>query len=149
MYLTELDRSSLMDDNSPLRDCLCFSTRLAARRLTAFYEARLAPHGLTITQFGLLAETGRKRTPSMGDLAELLEQDPSSLSRTLRVMEQDGLIEITQDTDNRRIRRVTLTSNGKTKLRAAAQSWMQANSEASDIVSMSAIKEVLEATGRL
>jgi DNA-binding MarR family transcriptional regulator len=141
--------SSPPEDRSPLQDCLCFTARLAARRLTAFYEARLAPHGLTITQFGLLVETGRLRNPTMGKLAELLEQDPSTLSRTLRVMEQDGLIEIVQDTDNRRLRRVTLTSTGKTKVRAAAQSWQAAQEEALTIVPQNSLCAVLEATENL
>jgi DNA-binding MarR family transcriptional regulator len=139
----------LMDDDSRLFDCLCFKARLAARRLTAFYEARLAGHGLTITQFGLLAETGRKRRASIGELAALLEQDPSSLSRTLRVLEQDRLIAIAPDPANGRLRRVTLTPAGKAKLRAGAQAWREAQVKAAAIVRQAPVDEVLAATARL
>ena len=138
-----------MNEDSPLFDCLCFQTRLAARRITAFYEARLAPHGLTITQLGLLVEIARKRNPSMGELAHVVEQDPSSLSRTLRVLEADGLIEIAQDPDNRRLRRVRLSANGKAKLRAGGEAWQAAQSEAGVIVPEATVRRLLSATEKL
>ena len=138
-----------MDDQSPLRDCLCHQARLAARRMTAFYERRLGVHGLTITQFGLLAETGRLRAPSVGQLAALLEQAPSSLSRTLRVLEEDGLIALAPAPGNRRLRLVTLTAAGKAKLRAGANAWRDAQLEAAAIVPTSAVRDILAATENL
>jgi DNA-binding MarR family transcriptional regulator len=138
-----------MSDPSPLRECLCFSARLAARRLTAFYEARLRPHGLTIAQFGALVETGRLKAPAMQELATLMALDPSTLSRKLRPLEEAGLVDIAADAGNGRVRRVRLTPAGKARLRAAAGAWRQAQQEAAATVPQSALSDVVAATERL
>ena len=52
-----------------IEDCLCFGARLAARRLTEFYDARLAPHGVNLPQLGLLAAIGAMRDGSISDIA--------------------------------------------------------------------------------
>jgi DNA-binding MarR family transcriptional regulator len=138
-----------MSDPSPLRDCLCFSARLAARRLTAFYEARLKPHGLTIAQFGALVETARLKAPAMSDLAGLMALDPSTLSRKLRPLQAAGLVEIEADAGNGRVRRVRLTICGKARLRAAAAAWRKAQDEAGETVSAEGLADLVAATARL
>ena len=55
--------------------------RKAARRVTQVYDTAPAPSGLTVTQFSTLAEIDRrrKRPPTMGELAEVLGMDRSTL----------------------------------------------------------------------
>ncbi len=132
-----------------VEDCLCFGTRLAARRLTEFYEARLAPHGVNLPQFGLLGAIGEMREASISDLARRLELDPSTLSRTLRPLEESGWIEIFADPSNLRVRRVRLTQEGKALTRRAAESWMQAQKEAAEAVPRDLIAQLVESTAKL
>ncbi|MGE3303517.1 MAG: MarR family transcriptional regulator [Hyphomonadaceae bacterium] len=114
---------------APVLDCFCFQSRLAARRMTAFYEARLAPHGLNINQLGILAQVAATPAAAMADMAEAMLLDPSTLSRTMRPLEREGLIEVAPDPENRRIRRVRLTRAGKDRLRAAGRTWARAQAE--------------------
>jgi len=132
-----------------VEDCLCFRARLIARRLTEFYETRLAPHGLNLPQFGLLGAIGAEREASISHLANRLELDPSTLSRTLHPLKEAGLIEIFPDPDNLRVRRVKLTAEGKSRVREAAKSWTRAQAEASDVISEKAIATLVEDSARL
>lgn len=132
-----------------IEDCLCFGARLAARRMTEFYEARLAPFGVNLPQFGLLGAIGEMREASISDLARRLELDPSTLSRTLRPLEENKWIEIVSDPQNLRVRRVRLTADGKTVTRAAGAAWMQAQKEASDMLPEGLIAQLVESTAKL
>lgn len=132
-----------------VEDCLCFGTRLAARRLTEFYEARLAPHGVNLPQFGLLGAIGEMREASISDLARRLELDPSTLSRTLRPLEENSWIEIFADPSNLRVRRVRLTADGKALVRRAGEAWMQAQKDAADVVPAALIAQLVDSTAKL
>lgn len=129
--------------------CVAFALRSAARKVSAFYDARLAPAGLTIAQFSVLAHASAKPAPSVAALAERLTLDPSTLSRTLKPLEDAGLLEIHPDPDNRRIRRVKLTEAGKDKLVEAGQLWMAAQKEAAGIVPLATVAEVTRAVEAL
>ena len=63
-------------DIREVASCTCLRVRKAARTLTRAYDAALAPAGLTIGQFGLLARLyGRRRAANgtpVGELAELV-----------------------------------------------------------------------------
>jgi DNA-binding MarR family transcriptional regulator len=124
--------------------CIAFSLRGAARKITAFYDARLAPSGLTIAQFSVLAHAVGRPAPSVATLAERLSLDPSTLSRTLKPLEDQGLLDIVPDPDNRRMRRVRLSEAGKAKLREAGQLWMAAQKEAAQVVPLSALAQIRE-----
>lgn len=129
--------------------CIAFSLRGAARRITAFYDARLAPAGLTIAQFSVLAHAVGRPPPSVAALAERLSLDPSTLSRTLKPLEDQGLLDIVPDPDNRRMRRVRLSEAGKAKLREAGQFWMAAQKEAARVVPLSALAQILQGVDAL
>lgn len=134
---------------SSVEDCLCFRARLVARRMTEFYEARLAPHGVNLPQFGLLGTIGSERNASISHLAKRLELDPSTLSRTLRPLIDAGLIETFADPDNLRVRRVRLTADGKQRTREAARAWAQAQEDAAKTISPDAMELLVAQTATL
>ncbi|MBI1251725.1 MAG: MarR family transcriptional regulator [Alphaproteobacteria bacterium] len=114
--------------------CLCARVRAAARRLTVHYDAHLAPHGLSLAQFGLLAAiAGAGQTP-MTQLAATLSLDPSTLSRTLLPLQKAGLVESVADPANRRVRLARLTASGREKAKAAGRAWAAAQKSATEIV---------------
>jgi len=117
---------SVSSRSAPGFSCFCFRARLAARRVTAFYEDALAPHGLNINQFSILATVSEMRDAPMNELAAALALDPSTLSRTMRPLENEGLIQTAPDGANRRLRRARLTRSGMDRLKRALPAWLSA-----------------------
>src|SRR5262245_34135179 len=107
----------------PLRfDCYCASLRQAARAISQKYDAALRDTGLTITQFTLLNMIAHMPQPRVNDLAEALSMDQTSLSRTLRTMERDGLIAQVSGEDKRESRWV-LGAAGQQSFKRALPVW--------------------------
>src|SRR5690349_10914421 len=99
-----------------LARCPACNTRLAARHLTAFLERGLAPSRLGVAQLNLMAQIAGAADDTLGALARRCGLDASTLSRNLRTLERDGLVEIvTVEADLRR-RAVWLTETGARRL---------------------------------
>jgi len=126
--------------------CLYLRLRLASKRLLALYEAHLAESGVSMSQFGLLAGIAEEPDLAMSRLAEKRELSPSTLTRTLRPMEDAGWIEVFADGRQRRVR---LTREGRARLKAAYAGWKQAQAEAAAVVSPRDVERVLRATEKL
>ena len=110
-----------------LKVCAGWNARLAARRITQFLGNRMTSSGLTIAQFGLMAQIATAADDTLGALAERLGLDQSSLSRNLHALERDGLVEITIVERDQRKRAVWLTENGARRLEAAMPVWRSAH----------------------
>jgi DNA-binding MarR family transcriptional regulator len=107
--------------------CINAAIRRASRRLGQLYDEAFAPCGLRATQYSLLVQIERGKKPTMRVLADMLVMDLSALGHTLKPLERDGLIELMQDPDDRRSRRVQLTQAGTAKLKAARARWKKVN----------------------
>ena len=64
--------------------CHCIQLRRAASRVTERYDMALAPAGLTVGQYSLLAHLERLEPVSVSRLAEELELERTTLVRTLK-----------------------------------------------------------------
>lgn len=137
----------LAADETP--PCLYLRLRLASKRLLSLYEAHLAPSGVSMSQFGLLAAIMEEPELAMSRLAAKRELSPSTLTRTLRPMEDAGWIEVFAAPENKRVRRVRLTREGRARLKAAYAGWKQAQAEAAAVVSPRDVERVLRASERL
>ena len=100
--------------------------RRAARKLGQFYDDVLSPSGLKATQQGLLYQIHIGNEPAMGAIAAALVMDLSALGHTLKPLIRDGYIETFADPDDRRIKRVRLTSRGRVKLDEAMKHFSEA-----------------------
>ena len=107
--------------------CAGWNSRLASRRITQFLEKRMIGSGLTIAQFGLMAQIATASDDTLGALAERLGLDQSSLSRNLHALERDGLVEIAVVERDLRRRAVWLTENGARRLEEAMPVWQSAH----------------------
>ena len=105
--------------------CACYNIRKAARLVTQLYDAILAPSGLPGTQFVLLAAIGRAGVAPMTRLAQVMGMDRTTLTRNLKLLEDQGLIEMDAGLD-RRTRMVRLTEQGRQAIQAAIPFWKQA-----------------------
>jgi len=115
------------DARALVESCAGWNSRLAARRITRFLEGEMAASGLGLAQLGLMAQIAVTADDSMGALAERTGLDQSTLSRNLRTLEGEGLIEMAAvETDLRR-RAVWLTEAGARRLEAAIPVWRKAH----------------------
>ncbi|MFZ4406431.1 MAG: MarR family winged helix-turn-helix transcriptional regulator [Paracraurococcus sp.] len=109
--------------------CNCLAIRKAARHVTGFYDARLAPSGLTTPQFSILARLRHRGPSHLNALAADLVMDRTTLGRNLRPLERDGLLAIAEDPRDRRRQALTLTAAGEARLAFARPLWRAAQDE--------------------
>lgn len=105
--------------------CVCATFRKATRALTLLYDAYLRPAGLRVTQYSLLKNVIAREPVSVNQLAEATVTDRTTLTRNLRVLQQNGLIRI-QEGEDRRSREVTVTPRGREAVAKATPCWEQA-----------------------
>lgn len=103
--------------------CLCLATQRAARALARRFDQALKPVGLTNGQFSLLHALNRPSPARITELAPFLAMDRTTLTAALKVLERDGLVTITPDTQDKRNRLITLTSFGHAVLSEAMPLW--------------------------
>ena len=111
----------------PELPCLCGSLRRTSRALTQMYEEALRPLRLRATQLTILQVLARAGEVSQGQLGEMLAMDSTSLTRTLAIMRRAGWVS-EQRGEDRRERRIRLSSAGKSKLRRALPVWEKVQS---------------------
>jgi DNA-binding MarR family transcriptional regulator len=128
---TPAPRSLRSDARHAIGSCAGWNARLLARRLTQFFEQRMADSGLSFAQFGLMAEIASAADDTITALAERMGLDQSTLSRTLRTLAADGLVEIAIADGDQRCRLVWLTEHGARRLEAALGTWRKAHAELS------------------
>lgn len=123
---------SLVDQNHALAaSCAAFKIRRLARRVTHIYDEALARNGLTVGQFGILARLRRRRGIGIAILAEHLTLDGSTLSRLIRPLARQGLLDIRPDPDDGRAKLLWLTDPGAELLRLAQRDWEEAQATVS------------------
>lgn len=111
----------------PYHECLCLNARRLSRLVTQTYDERLAPLGLKVTQFSVLAAAVARegRTDDRADLsllAQALDLDISSLSRIVSVLVKQGWVVLVPGKD-RRSRKVELTEEGRILYGKAFSIW--------------------------
>lgn len=105
--------------------CLCASLRRAARAVSQLYDADLRAAKMRTTQHTLLQVLLAREGITQKELGERLALDSTTLSRTLRPLEQRGWIRSLPGED-RRERRLALTPAGRRQLERARPHWQRA-----------------------
>ena len=138
-------RKSLVSDaGEVVQACAGIAVRLAARQVTRFLEERMQETGLTLAQFALMARIAAARDDTIGALAERSGLDQSTLSRNLRSLERDGLVEITVVEKDLRRRAVWLTEKAARRLEAAIPAWRRAHAALGRIVTARDVARLTE-----
>ncbi|MDR3461249.1 MAG: MarR family winged helix-turn-helix transcriptional regulator [Beijerinckiaceae bacterium] len=106
--------------------CSCSALRQASRHVTRLYDEALAPTGLGLNQYAILANLQRLGPSTIQALAKHLVMDRSTLGHLLRPLETRGLLSITSGAGDRRVRRVELTAAGSTLMEQARPLWARA-----------------------
>ncbi len=106
--------------------CNCAALRQATRRVTRLYDDSLAPAGLGVNQFSILARLSPVGPSTIQDLARLLVMDRSTLGHLLRPLEKHGFVKLEVSEHDRRSRLVALTRAGKAAVDKALPRWAAA-----------------------
>lgn len=114
--------------------CTWLRLRKLSRQLTNFYDQGLAPFGLTVTQWSLLAHLKSLDGIGLGALAEALVMDPTALTRALRPLQRDGLVRLQANPQDKRARHLHLTDKGRERYEAARPAWRRAQLHVDDIL---------------
>ncbi len=105
--------------------CLAARSRRLARGITRIYDDHLRPTGLRVSQLTVLVAvaSGTKRPI---DIAQRLDMDKSTVTRTLQVMEANGWLRRDHGAGGQSLH---LTSTGVELVSSAMPAWRAATSE--------------------
>ena len=108
-----------------IRDhCLCLHAQRAARALSRRFDEAFRPFGITSGQFSLLNSLNRPAPPTIGQVADTLAMDRSTVTANLKPLERLGAVITTVDPQDRRGRRVALTGAGRALLAQTTPIWV-------------------------
>jgi len=91
----------------------------------------LEPSGIRLTQMAILAAIAARTGATMQRVASELGLDPSTMTRTLRPLEQSGFVQVRSGPD-RRAKVIELTGVGRERLRAGRRCWEDAQGALSE-----------------
>jgi DNA-binding MarR family transcriptional regulator len=106
--------------------CLCLASRRAARAITRSFDRALRPSGVRATQFSVLAVLLLAGAKTIGELADALGLDRTTLTRNLALIEQRGWVRSRPGKDDARARHVEITAAGQAAIEAALPAWRAA-----------------------
>ena len=104
--------------------CAAYQFRRTSRAVARLYDAAIAPSGLRSTQFAILTAVAKLQPISMSRVGEILVIDAATMTRSLRLLQKDGLIEIAPR-GVRRQRLLTLTLKAEKALAVAVPLWRE------------------------
>ena len=132
--------------NLELGHCNCLAIRQAARRVSQFYDAHLAPLGLKTSQYSILSKLARLGPMSINDIAETMVMDRTTTGRAIRPLERDGLVKIEAAEDGRK-RVIALTAAGRERAKEGLAAWKKAQKEFELAVGPQAAQKLRAALG--
>lgn len=88
---------------------------------------------MTVTQYGVLGHLVTFNGISIGELAEKLVMDPTTLTRNLRPLQRQGLLAVKTDRRDRRARSLELTANGRKVFERAKPGWARAQQHVEEL----------------
>lgn len=107
-----------------IRDqCLCLAVQRAARKLARRFDRLFAPLGLTNGQFSMLVALSGPWQPRLGELAEFLAMDATTMTAAAKTLEKRGLLQLISDQTDARARRPVLTEAGRGLVLQATPLW--------------------------
>lgn len=139
-------RKTLRDDaRAVIQECAGGHSRRAARLITQFLDRQIAEMGLGVAQLGLMAQIAVTSDDRLSALARRTGLEQSTLSRNLRTLESEGLVEIAGAGTDLRRRMVWLTEAGARRLEAAIPVWRNAHVKLASVLSPDLARQLADA----
>jgi DNA-binding MarR family transcriptional regulator len=106
--------------------CGSFNFRRTARAVTKWYDMALQESSIRSTQFSILVGIAKNQPVSIGALADVMIIDRTTLTRSLRLLQKEGLIAISNRAAMRQ-RFLTITTKGEYTLARSLPAWREAH----------------------
>jgi DNA-binding MarR family transcriptional regulator len=116
---------STQPNSAECADCLSLASRRVARRITRTFDRELRPYGLRVTQFTVLVMLSLRCAMTVGELAEALGAERTTLTRNLALIRGASWVKI-QPGEDARSRVVTLTAKGRVVVTKVFPAWRKA-----------------------
>jgi DNA-binding MarR family transcriptional regulator len=126
-------------DLSDVPGCLCLAARRSARQITRIFNRLLRPHGLRVTQFTILVMLMRRSPRTIGELAETLDLERTTLSRNVALLAAASWVKVAPGADARS-RAVSVTAKGRAVVAASLGSWRNAQSSVAAAIGPAGVK---------
>lgn len=115
--------------NDVHKSCMCLHLQRAARSVARQFDEVFRPLGITSGQYSLLVSLVRRKPPSIGQLAEDMAMDRTTITANIKPLKRQGLLEAVADPADARSRLLVLTPQGKKLLGEALPLWEAAQSK--------------------
>jgi DNA-binding MarR family transcriptional regulator len=106
--------------------CASLNFRRTSRIVTRMYDTAMQESGVRSTQFAILVGIAKLQPVAMGTLANVLMLDSSTLTRSLRLLQKERMIEISKRAAMRQ-RFLKLTHSGQKALQRSLPFWRAAH----------------------
>lgn len=145
-----LDELPLSVTHEVRNRCLCLHLQRAARAIARHFDDVLRPFEITNGQFSLLMSLNRPVAPTIGEIAELLAMDRTTLTANLKPLERRKLLKMLVDDKDKRSRRLKITTAGQKLLARAVPVWRTTHDEIDRMLSRNpdALRADLEGLAR-
>ena len=134
----DLDKCAYM-----LAACASLNLRKASRAITQMYDEALKPSGLRSTQLPVLVTLVSTGQTTVNCLAEDLVMDRTSLSRLLKPLVNQGLIEMAPGED-RRTRELSVTRRGREFVAEAIPMWEGVQAQVVERIGQNRWRDLIE-----
>jgi DNA-binding MarR family transcriptional regulator len=122
----EMKKNSSPLDLNGTGYCASFNFRRTARAVTRLYDTALQESGIRSTQFTILVGIAKNQPVSVGALADVLVIDSTTLTRSLRLLQKEGLVAISKRAAMRQ-RFLSITAGGERTLARSLPAWRAAH----------------------
>jgi DNA-binding MarR family transcriptional regulator len=123
--------------------CYCLDIRKASHNVTKLYTKALKPIELTVTQFGILKHIRSMEPVNVTNLAKNMGLDRTTLVRSLKIIENKGLIEDISE-DKARNRKLMLSKIGNKKAAKATMLWNDVQKKIESYLGKEDLQKLLE-----
>jgi DNA-binding MarR family transcriptional regulator len=143
-----MDKPTSSSIDTIARTCIAVRLRLLNRVVTNLYDDALRRLGLKVSQLNILVVTAKLGLAQPGKVCDLLQLDPSTLSRNVERMRAHGWLEVVPGEDAR-TQPFRLTAQGKRLLERAVPAWEQAQRQAEELLGDEGIALLHKTAGKL
>jgi DNA-binding MarR family transcriptional regulator len=132
------------------KTCIAVRLRKLNRVVTNFYDDALRPLGLKVSQLNILIVTAKLGLARPAQVCDILQLDPSTLSRNVERMRTPPhhWLEVVPDEDAR-TQPFRLTPQGRRLIEKAIPAWEQAQRQATELLGDEGIALLDKAAGKL
>lgn len=115
-----------------LSPCICNSFRIAARKISTFYDAELERFGINIAQYSLLRAIKAHQPISYTQLGQQSALERSTIGRNVGILEKKTLVSTRRGFEDQREILVSLTENGEKILHDIFPVWRKCQNDLMD-----------------